>query len=206
MQNMMLDLIEQFGYLGVFLLITIENVFPPIPSELVLTFGGFMTTQTNLGLIGVILAATAGSVLGAIILYGVGRLLSTERLERFTASRLGRLLRLKKSDIRRAEARFQKHGGVTIFFCRFIPVIRSLISIPAGTTKMPLPGFIVLTTLGTLVWNTVLVILGRFAGHAWHRIADYVDLLTYGVLAVIVVLALYYGYRYIKARSKKAEP
>ncbi len=185
MQTLIIDAIERFGYIGIMLLITLENVFPPIPSEVVLSFAGFMTKHSRLETVPVIIAATVGSVLGAAILYWVGRLLSTERLERLVSGRLGRLLRFEPSDVRKAEGWFVKHGSVAVFFCRFVPIIRSLISIPAGTTKMRFGHFLLLTTAGTAIWNVVLVLLGRMAGHAWTQVAHYVD--SYALIALVVL-------------------
>lgn len=203
MQTMIVDFIDQFGYLGVFLLITLENVFPPIPSEIVLTFSGFMTLHSSMTLTGVIIVATAGSVAGAIILYAVGRLLSVERLERLIDGKVGRLLHFKRSDLEKAERWFVKRGKSTLFFCRFIPIVRSLISIPAGTTKMPFIQFLFLTAAGTLIWNVVLVTLGQHAGKAWTQVAGYVDTFAHITLIVLIVLILAGVAYFVKTRFGK---
>lgn len=185
MQEIIIQVMNQFGYFGVAFLIMVENIFPPIPSEVILTFGGFMTTYSELGIIGMIIAATIGSVLGALILYFVGRLLSVERLETLISGKLGRILRLKAGDIQKAEQWFLKRGNATIFFCRFIPLIRSLISVPAGSAKMKLPIFLFLTTLGTLIWNIVLVSLGAVLGDNWENLATIID--TYSTVTVVIL-------------------
>lgn len=190
MQEMIIQIMNQFGYIGVAFLIMIENLFPPIPSEIILTFGGFMTTSTSLELWGMVLASTVGSLIGALILYAIGRILNVDRLEQLISGKLGRILRLKTGDIRKAESWFLKRGKATIFFCRFVPVIRSLISIPAGCAKMKLPSFILLTTLGTLIWNTVLVSLGASVGDNWESIAGIFD--SYSSIAALI-LALIFG-------------
>ena len=190
MQELIIPIMEQFGYIGVAFLIMIENVFPPIPSEVILTFGGFMTTHTNLGLTGMIFAATLGSVLGAVILYFIGRFLNVRRLEKLIAGKLGKMLRLKVEDIQKAEHWFLKRGNATIFFCRFIPLIRSLISVPAGSAKMKLSSFLALTTLGTLIWNIVLVFLGRALGENWEIIAQVMSDYSHYTVIVLLVLAL----------------
>ncbi|KPU42825.1 TVP38/TMEM64 family inner membrane protein YdjZ [Oxobacter pfennigii] len=200
MQEIILDIINQFGYIGVFLLITIENIFPPIPSEVILTFGGFLTTYTNMNVWGVIISATIGSVAGAIILYIIGRILSAERLARLIDSRLGKLLRLKKEDVRKAERWFSKHGNKAVFFCRFVPIVRSLISIPAGVAKMQLCPFFSLTVIGTFIWNVVLVFLGRIAGNAWETIVGYVDIYAMITLTVFMLTAMVVGTLFIKKR------
>ena len=199
------QMMSEYGYIAIALLIAIENIFPPIPSEVILTFGGFMTTTTTMTPWGVILAATIGSVLGAIVLYGVGRCFPEERLERWMDGKLGKILRLKKEDVRRAQGWFERRGKLTVFFCRFIQVIRSLISIPAGMAKMPFPIFLLLTAVGTCLWNVVLVMLGAWAGASWEKIADYmgvyskVGVLVLGVAAVIVIAVFYIR------RKKKAK-
>ncbi|WP_027627408.1 DedA family protein [Ruminiclostridium cellobioparum] len=200
MQEIILDIINQFGYLGIFLLITIENIFPPIPSEVILTFGGFLTTYTNMNVWGVIIAATIGSVVGAIILFVIGRILNAERLSRLFDNKLGKLLRLKKEDARKAERWFLKHGNKAVFFCRFVPIVRSLISIPAGVAKMQFCSFLILTIIGTFIWNVVLVFLGRIAGNAWETIANYVDFYTMVAFIAFVLIATLAGAIFIKKR------
>lgn len=200
MQAFIIEIMNQFGYIGVAFLIMIENLFPPIPSEVILTFGGFMTTYTRLGLWGMVLAATIGSVLGALILYAIGRILNVNRLEHLISGKLGKILRLKKGDIRKAEQWFMKRGNLTIFFCRFIPLIRSLISVPAGAAKMKLPIFLLLTTLGTFIWNIVLVSLGRALGDNWESIAATID--TYSNITVIVLAVIFSLAVFVFARKR----
>lgn len=190
MNQMILQMINHFGYIGVAFLIALENIFPPIPSEVILTFGGFLTTVSRMNLWGVILSATIGSVFGALVLYALGRLLNAERLERLFGSKLGRGLHLKKEDVHRAEGWFSRHGNQAVFFCRFIPLVRSLISIPAGAAKMGIGSFLLLTTLGTAIWNTVLVFLGRLAGNAWKNIAGYLNVYSVIAVEILAILAL----------------
>ncbi len=183
---------EQFGYVGIALIIALENVFPPIPSEIVLPFGGFMTTNSSLTIIGVIIAATIGSVLGAVILYGVGRLLDVERLEKII-DRWGHILRIKKEDVHRADAWFDKYGYWTVLFCRMIPLVRSLISIPAGMSNMKFGLFLLFTTIGTVIWNSILVIIGAMLGDNWHRITEFMNIyssVAYVIIAVVGVAGI----------------
>jgi len=190
MENWITEFMEQYGYLGILLLIALENVFPPIPSEVILTFGGFMTTTTNLTVLGVVIFATIGSVIGAIILYGIGMLMDVNRLEKIV-DRWGHLLRLTRNDIHSANSWFAKYGAWTVFFCRFIPLIRSLISIPAGMSKMNFGLFLLLTTFGTLIWNIALVNVGAAVGESWDRIVGYMDIysnIVYVALALLLVL------------------
>ncbi len=202
MQDWMIEIIDRFGYWGVALLIAIENLFPPIPSEVILTFGGFMTTYTSLKPFIVAIAATIGSVGGAIILYGVGRLVTPHRLGLFI-DKWGGVLRVKKDDIKKAEGWFLKRGNLTVFFCRFIPIVRSLISIPAGMAHMNMAQFVLFTTLGTAIWNVVLIYLGAFAGDNWHTIVDYLDTYSHIMIAVLVVVAICCIGLYLYKRQKR---
>lgn len=204
MEQMVERFIDQFGYLGVFLLIALENIFPPIPSELILTFSGFLTLHSDMHVIGVIIASTLGSVVGALVLYYVGRILSIERLQKLVNGKVGKLLGFKASDLDKADDWFDHHGKKVVFFARFIPVVRSLISIPAGTTNMAIMPFIIFTTLGTLIWNTVLVLLGQQAGSAWPKISAAFDSFSSIVLIVLVILFIILVLYFVKRRFKKS--
>lgn len=192
MQEIMLSIMEQFGYLGVFLLIAVENIFPPIPSEAVLLFGGFMTTYTGLNIVIMIISATLGSLIGAIVLYYVGRILNKERLKKLVSGKVGKILRLKTEDIDKADKWFDEKGNKTVFFCRFVPIVRSLISIPAGMSEMPMGKFLIYTLAGSAVWNTVLLTIGNIVGENWTNmlaIFDQYSHITLTVLAIIFVIA-----------------
>lgn len=196
------SIMADFGYIGIFILIMVENLFPPIPSEIILTFGGFMTTVTSLNVVMVIIVATLGSVVGAILLYKVASYFGKERLTKIVL-KYGRILRLKESDIERAENFFLKYGSWAVFLCRMIPLIRSLISIPAGMTKMKMSKFLILTTAGSLLWNTVLIGLGAMLGESWSEIVVFMDsfsTIIYSIIAILVVVGLGFFFR---ARFKK---
>ena len=184
MQNWIITIMNRFGYLGVAGLIGLENIFPPIPSEVILTFGGFMTTCTDLTFTGVVVSSTIGSLIGAILLYGIGWILSYDKLCRILSGKTGKILHLYPEDIDKAVSWFDKRGNYTVFFCRFIPIVRSLISIPAGCAKMKMLPFLLLTTAGSFIWNTVLVYLGALAGKSWSKIAGYMD--TYSTIVLII--------------------
>lgn len=190
MENWITSVMEQFGYVGIFLLIMLENIFPPIPSEVILTFGGFMTTTTNLSVAGVVVASTLGSVGGAVVLYGVGLLIDIRKVERIV-ERWGHILRLTKKDIHKANGWFSTYGKWTVFFCRFIPLIRSLISLPAGMAHMNFLVFLILTTAGTLIWNIVLVLIGAAVGESWESVVGYMDVysyIVYGAIALVFIV------------------
>ena len=206
MQEFILAIMEQFGYIGVFLLIAIENIFPPIPSEVILLFGGFMTTYTKLNIVIMIIAATLGSILGAIVLYYIGKIFNKDRLKKIISGKIGKILRLKNSDIDKADKWFDTKGNKTVFFCRFIPIVRSLISIPAGMSEMPMCKFLIYTTFGSLIWNTVLVVIGSIVGENWTSILTIFD--TYSsivvvVIAIIFVICVYLFYRNRLNNKKK---
>lgn len=202
MQEFIVSLMGKFGYPGIFFLITIENLFPPIPSEVILTMGGFLTTCTPMRISGVILFSTLGSLLGAIILYYIGKLLNKERLMRLVSGRTGRLLHLHAEDIENAAVWFEKKGGKAVFFCRLIPILRSLISIPAGMSEMNQIKFLLYTTAGSLLWNTVLVVLGSLLGESWMLIAIVLkrySAITKIALGISALSILFYFHR--KKRS-----
>jgi len=203
MQNWIIETMNSFGYLGIFLLIALENLFPPIPSEVILTFGGFMTTTSTLTKTGVIFFSTLGSVFGAILLFGIGTLLDVQKLEKIV-DKWGHILRLTKKDIHKANEWFTKYGVWTVFFCRLIPLIRSLISIPAGMSRMNFWIFLLFTTLGSLIWNTILVTVGASVGSSWEKIVSYMDVysnIIYAILAIgLGILILIF----IKKRKRSA--
>ena len=202
MENWITQFMEQYGYLGVFLMIALENVFPPIPSEIILPFGGFMTTYTSMTVPGVVIASTAGSVVGAMILYGIGLLLDVERLEKII-DRFGHILRVTKEDVHKADAWFDKYGIWTVLFCRMVPLIRSLISIPAGMSNMKFWLFIAFTTVGTLIWNIILVSVGAALGDNWDRITEFMDVysnIAYAIIGIGIIIFLVYFFN--KKRKK----
>ena len=190
MEDAFFSFISQFGYLAVFGLIFFENVFPPIPSELILPLSGFLVIQTSMQLPLVIVSATIGSVVGAFVLYGVGRLLSQDRLETFFDTKAMRLLGFKSDDVSKAIGWFDRRGQITVLLCRCIPVVRSLISIPAGTAKMNVVRFTLYTLVGSAVWNTVLCSLGYAAGGAWETVTAQVEGFSDIVKIVIIVIAV----------------
>lgn len=194
------DWLGQFGYLGVFLLILIENIFPPIPSEVILTLGGFMTTTTTMTKLGIIIASTLGSVAGAAILYWFGTWLNVARLEKIVR-KYGRILRLSMKDIHKAEAWFEKYGAWAVFLGRLVPIVRSLISVPAGMSKMNFWLFLWFTTLGTLIWNTVLVSLGVTVGENWNKIIEYMDIYSNMVYIILAIVGIVFLVWYFKKRN-----
>ena len=185
-----LAIMAKFGYIGIIFAMFAENVFPPIPSELIMPAAGFAVARGDLNLILVIIAGTLGSVLGALPLYYLGRLLNEDRLIEFT-EKYGKYLFVKPSDILSSSNWFDKHGNKAVFFGRMLPGIRSLISIPAGMSKMPILPFLVFTALGSSVWTTFLTVAGYYFGEHYEvietMIAPYSKVFL--LLAVVIILA-----------------
>jgi len=195
-------MMNEYGYMGIMFLIAIENIFPPIPSEVILTFGGFMTTISALSVTGVVASATAGSVLGSIILYLIGLQFDVARLEKFV-NRWGYILCLTANDIYKADTWFEKYGSWTVFFCRFVPLVRSLISIPAGMANMKLRLFLPLTTLGTLMWYIILVYLGASVGASWEVIVEYMEVYSKAIYVILVLLVISLVLIFVRRKSNR---
>ncbi|GAB2618878.1 hypothetical protein Aab01nite_32770 [Paractinoplanes abujensis] len=179
-------LVERLGGPGAGLAVALENLFPPIPSEVILPLAGFTAGQGRMSLIGAIVWTTIGSVAGAIALYYAGVLLGRERL-RATAARLPLI---KLSDIDRTEAWFTRHGPKTVLLGRMIPIFRSLISIPAGVERMPLGTFLLCTTIGSLIWNTTFILAGYALGANWHIVETYASVFQKLVIVLCVTAAV----------------
>jgi membrane protein DedA with SNARE-associated domain len=180
------EVIDEIGLIGVALLIALESIVPPIPSELVLLLAGVNVHADRFGLLPAVLSATAGSVLGALVLYAIGAFISEERLERLLAG-VGRLVGLRRRDVDRGFDWFERHGAAVVFFGRLIPVVRSMVSIPAGAARMKLGPFVLYTTLGSLLWNTLWVVVGAQLGSSWRRAERWSEAIE---LAVFVVAAI----------------
>lgn len=201
MQAAIISIMNKFGYFGVFFLIAVENIFPPIPSEVILLFGGFMTTYSKLNILGVIITSTLGSLVGAIILYYIGKILNKERLKKIVKGKIGKILRLKENDIEKADEWFDTKGNKTVFFCRFIPILRSLISIPAGMSEMEMSKFLIYTIVGSAIWNSVLTILGSIVGENWESILHIFDNYSHITLFVLIIIIIIFIIVYIKKRK-----
>ncbi len=198
--------IAEGGYLMLSLLILVENLFPPIPSEAILPLAGYGVFRGNLAFLPALLASTTGSVVGALILYALGRYGGRPVLLRY-----GRLLRLDHRRLDRADAWFDRHGPKLVFFGRLLPGLRSVISVPAGMSEMPMRSFVVLTTAGSALWNAALIGAGWALGDGWQAASAWVDTLDVYLLAGIVVafailVAVHLRRRQLRAPSTKAVP
>ncbi|MDN4039500.1 DedA family protein [Massilia sp. YIM B02443] len=200
----MFDFITEFmqnsGYFGVFALMALENIFPPIPSELIMPFAGFVAARGDLSVAGVLVAGTAGSVAGALPWYYAGKVYGKERLEKL-ADKHARWLTVTHGDIEHAMDAFEKHGKKVVLLGRLIPAIRTLISVPAGLAKMPLAQFLLYSTVGSLLWTGILTGAGYLLESQYERVADYVDPVS---KAVLIGLVGWYLYRVATFKSRKA--
>ncbi|MFE1145924.1 DedA family protein [Streptomyces albidoflavus] len=179
-------LMESLGAPGAGIAIALENLFPPIPSEVILPLAGFTAATGQMNLVAVLIWTTVGSVVGALALYWVGALLGRDR----TVAIAAKIPLLKVADIEKTEAWFNKHGTKAVFFGRMLPIFRSLISVPAGIERMPLPIFLGLTTLGSALWNTLFVMAGYLLGDNWESVTEYVSVYSKVVLAVAALAVL----------------
>lgn len=173
------SMVASGGVWALLAVMLIENLFPPIPSEAVLPLAGFLIQQGTLPLAPAFLAATAGSVIGALLLYAIGRWGGRPVLLRW-----GRVLRLDEPQLDRADDWFDRHGPKLVFWCRMIPIARSVISVPAGASEMPIVRFVVLTTLGSAIWNAALIGAGALIGDNWRTVTKVMS--TYSDIALVV--------------------
>lgn len=202
MQEWIMMLIEDYGYISLFVLMIIENVFPPIPSEVILTFGGFMTTMTYLSIPGVIIVGTCGSFLGGLVLYYLGRLLTPQRLTTLLERPIIKRLHFHKEDVEKTQDWFLKHGKKAVFLGRLVPMIRSFISIPAGMAQMPFVTYSLYTLLGTILWNTILVMIGTYLGQQWTMISSFMKQYNVIIKIVLGLLLIYWIYHKLSCKNK----
>jgi len=193
------NVIETLGYPGLTILVALENVFPPIPSEVILPLAGFLTGQGRFSFALVLISSTLGSLIGALVLYAIGVGLGRGGIRRLF-EKYGYLALLTPEDLTRAEDWFDRWGPVAVFTGRLVPVVRSLVSIPAGYRRMPLVQFIPLTVFGSLLWNGALVSLGWAFGENWHAIEKYVGWLQYVVIAVVALLLIRFVWSRLRQR------
>lgn len=187
MASWIIAFISSTGYWGILLLMLVENVFPPIPSELIMPLAGFMVAQDKLTFLGATLAGMAGSVIGALPFYYAGKKLGEDRVKRF-ADRHGRWLTVSGQDIERASRWFDRHGGAAVFLCRLIPGVRSLISVPAGIARMNFVKFLFYTSIGTALWAGLLAYVGYVLGSNFTKVGEYLDPVSWIVFGAIAVL------------------
>ena len=200
MADLIVRMLAETGYLGVALLMFLENVFPPIPSELIMPFAGFTAASGRLGIVGVILAGTLGSLAGAYVWYWLACRFGKQRLQRF-ADRHGRWLTLTGRDIEQADAWFDRHSGKAVLIGRMVPTVRTLISVPAGLSGMSNRRFLAYTGIGTALWTTLLALAGYGLGERYGEIVHWIDPVS---TAIVVLIVLAWLYRVVTWRGARA--
>lgn len=192
--------IEALGPAGVGLVVALENLFPPIPSEVVLPVAGYVASQGEMSLVWAIVAATLGAVAGAWVLYGLGAWFGRARLRRW----LKRIPLMEVEDLDKAEAWFDRHGGAAVLIGRCVPIVRSLVSIPAGLERMPQVRFLLYTAIGSAVWNSLLIVGGYALGSQWQDVGHYSDYINYAVYAAIVIVVVRFVWTRLRRRRAAA--
>jgi membrane protein DedA with SNARE-associated domain len=193
--NAATDIVDSLGLAGVFALMTLESACVPIPSEAIMLFAGFNVSQGDFTLFGIVAAGVAGNVAGSWIAYAAGYYGRVELLDR------NRLIRIDRGHLEWADRWFQRHGDVTVFFSRMVPIVRTFISLPAGVARMPFWRFTVLTVLGCIPWVLMLGLIGRAVGDNWEQWKNHLHYLDYAVVVVIVA-----GIVYLLLRRRRGEP
>ncbi len=190
-------IITQMGYLGLSLVMFLENVFPPIPSEVVLPLAGNLTNTGEFSLFGVVFWGMIGSLLGAYLFYGLGILFNEDKIRRFV-EKYGKWAMITVEDFDKAIEFFDKYGPFTIFFGRMVPIVRSLISIPAGMHRMKIIPFTLYTIVGTSLWNVVLAVAGKLLGPQWPKVIEWIDVYQNIVIVLILILVVWFAFTRIK--------
>lgn len=202
MNDFIISFTNSYGYIGVLVLIFLENIFPPIPSELILLASGFLITKTNLNIFIMIIFATLGSLLGGILLYYLASLLNKNTLIKLINSKALRFLNLKEKDIDLSFNWFNKKGNISVLICRCIPILRSLISLPAGIFKMSILKFLLYTTIGSLVWNSVIIVIGYVVGDNFLAINEVLKKYSYLFVALIIIIGVIVIFRKRRKNEK----
>ena len=198
MSDWVINAVESMGYWGIVLLMLLENVVPPIPSELIMPLAGYQAARGDMTFWGVVIAGTAGSVLGALPLYYLGRLIGEDRLRRWVECH-GQWLVVSTEDYEKVRKWFINRGGIAVFLCRLIPGVRSLISIPAGIHRMPMLPFLLYTTVGTALWSGLLAFAGKLLGQNYRQVEHWLGPVTYVVLGGILIA---FVVRFIRLRRR----
>lgn len=190
---------EAIGAPGAGLAIALENLFPPLPSEIILPLAGFTASQGNFSMAAALFWTTLGSVVGALALYGLGAWLGRDRMRRLVS----KVPLVDLEDVDKVEAWFERHGYKAVFFGRMIPLFRSLISIPAGIERMHLLTFTALTTAGSLIWNAIFIVAGFYLGESWHVVEAYAGVFQKIVIAAVIIAAVWFITSKIRSARRK---
>lgn len=198
------NIILSFGYLGITLVMFVENIFPPIPSEIIIPFSGFLVREGALSFPLVLLATTAGALLGAIVFYYIGALFGEARV-RLLFKKYGKWALLSEKDFDHALSFFNRHSGSVVFWARFLPGLRSLISIPAGVARMKISTFLIYTTCGTLIWNVLLLTAGIYLGERWESVLLFIDRFEMIIYALFFMLLTFWLFKRVRALRSVAK-
>lgn len=201
MEHIITEFISKWGYLAITILVLLENILPFIPSEIILTFAGLLSTKSDLSLPMLFVISTVASFVGLLVLYYISRLVSEERLYRFV-DKYGKWIKLKGKDVARANDWFKRYGEVAVLVCRFVPVLRVLITIPAGINRMNLVKFVVLSLIGTTIWNFALIYLGSLLSDSWDVLMNGIHTYSYVMYVLLAVVIIYIIYRFVKRKRK----
>ena len=195
------SIMEQLGYFGIALLMFLDNIFPPIPSEIIMPSAGYTASQGQLLLVGVVIAGCIGSLIAAALLYWVGYTFNHESIFRFV-DRYGKFLFLKSVDVKKSLDWFEQYGHRIVFFGRMIPAVRSLISIPAGMSHMPFWKFMFYSSLGTIIWTTFLASVGFYFGENQILMQQIFSQASYIILSLLAIFLLWLAYRRYRHKRK----
>ena len=201
MEHIITEFISKWGYLAITILVLLENILPFIPSEIILTFAGLLSTKSDLSLPMLFVISTVASFVGLLVLYYISRLVSEERLYRFV-DKYGKWIKLKVKDVARANDWFKRYGEVAVLVCRFVPVLRVLITIPAGINRMNVVKFVVLSLIGTTIWNFALIYLGSLLSDSWDVLMNGIHTYSYVMYVLLAVVIVYIIYRFVKRKRK----
>ncbi|MCG1979903.1 DedA family protein [Staphylococcus epidermidis] len=204
MEQIITDFISKWGYTAIFILILLENVLPVVPSEIILTFAGLLSVKSHLSIWTLLIIATIASFIGLLILYYICRLISEEKLYRFV-DRHGKWMKLKSKDLKRANDWFKKYGAWAVFLCRFVPVLRVLITIPAGINRMNVIQFTTLSLIGTKIWNFALILLGRLLSDSFDALMNGIHTYSRIMYIIIIIAVIYFVIRYLMKRRRSVK-
>lgn len=204
MEQIITDFISKWGYTAIFILILLENVLPVVPSEIILTFAGLLSVKSHLSIWTLLIIATITSFIGLLILYYICRLISEEKLYRFV-DRHGKWMKLKSKDLKRANDWFKRYGAWAVFLCRFVPVLRVLITIPAGINRMNVIQFTTLSLIGTTIWNFALILLGRLLSDSFDALMNGIHTYSRIMYVIIIIAFIYFVIRYLMKRRRSVK-
>ena len=205
MEQIITDFISKWGYTAIFILILLENVLPVVPSEIILTFAGLLSVKSHLSIWTLLIIATIASFIGLLILYYICRLISEEKLYRFVDRHGKWMKKLKSKDLKRANDWFKKYGAWAVFLCRFVPVLRVLITIPAGINRMNVIQFTTLSLIGTTIWNFALILLGRLLSDSFDALMNGIHTYSRIMYIIIIIAVIYFVIRYLMKRRRSVK-